>query len=83
MTTITVELDEAQAARLETLAAKWQADVKDVLIAGVEMLTQGEGEPSLTPEQEAAIRAGLADIEAGRLIDNTDVMREARRIVEE
>ena len=83
MTRVTLELDDAQAARLKALAAEWQADPSYVVAAALDLLDQVHPEPPFTPEQEAAIRAGLADAAAGRLVDHEDVMREARQIANE
>ena len=80
MTTVTLELDDEHVERLKALAAEWQADPGDVVTAAIDMLDQMHAEPPFTPEQEAAIRAGLADATAGRLVDHEDVMRDARRI---
>jgi predicted transcriptional regulator len=70
MTTLTIELDEAQVARLNALAAAWQADISDVIDAALHALEDQHALPAFTPEHEAAIRAGLADIEAGRTVDH-------------
>ena len=76
MTTITLELDDEQAARLKALAAEWQTDPGEVVAAALDMLDQAHAEPPFTPEQEAAIRAGLADAAAGRLIDHDELFAE-------
>ena len=76
MATVTLELDDVHAERLKAIAAEWQAEPSEVVTAALDMLEQAHAEPPFTPEQEAAIRAGLADAAAGRLIDHDDVFAE-------
>ena len=82
MTTVTLELDDEHAERLKAIAAEWQAEPGDVIAAALHLLDQTQTEPPFTPEEEAAIRAGLADAAAGRLIDHEEVMRDARQIAD-
>ena len=82
MTTVTLELDDEHAERLKALAAEWVANPGDVVMAAFDLLDQAHAKSLFTPDQEAAIRFGLADAAAGRLVDHEDVMRDARKIVD-
>lgn len=77
-TTVTLELDEEHSERLKALAAEWQADAGDVVAAALDMLDQAHAEPTFTPEQEAAIREGLAAIERGEVSSHPAVVAEMR-----
>jgi len=70
-TTVTLQLDEAHAERLQALAADMQVDQGAVVAALIDQY--GLAPTPFTAEQEAALRAGLADAEAGRLADQDAV----------
>jgi predicted transcriptional regulator len=82
MTTITLEPEDDQIEKLRAAAALWGSSVDELVMAAVEALDVDRTLSPYSPEQEAAIREGLADIEAGRVYDHDAVMAEARRVLE-
>jgi predicted transcriptional regulator len=80
MSTVTLELQDEHLEQLRTWAAELKMDLSELVGLLVEQYAARET-AAYAPEQEAAIRAGLDDIAAGRVIAHEDVMRDADRIV--
>jgi predicted transcriptional regulator len=80
MSAMTIELDDRHARLLGELVAQSGGDAREVIECALEMLAEASlADSELVPiseEQAAAIEAGLADIEAGRVIPHEQVVRE-------
>jgi predicted transcriptional regulator len=84
--TLTIEVPEALAARLAPLP---ESERQRYAIAWMQAGADAEDETDpdlsaedfpLTPEDIAAIRAGIADAEAGRILDGETVLADLRRL---
>lgn len=79
MTKMTVALDDDHAARLDGLARRTglsaEAVVAEAPDAYAGALEESGRQPTLTPDEIAAIEAGLAAIERGEVVDHDDLFR--------
>jgi predicted transcriptional regulator len=85
MTSITINLPDDIVQRLTVQAERLKTSLADLteafVIRGIEDEegAQEGWDPSLTPEDIVAIKAGLADIEVGRTIPHEIVFEELRK----
>jgi predicted transcriptional regulator len=82
MSAVTVELDAEQIQRLERVCRTTGADASVVIADALtiyETSLEDDYRQHFTPDQIAAIEAGLDDVKHGRLIDN-DVFFERLRV---
>jgi predicted transcriptional regulator len=79
---ITVELDEEQLARLERVCSKTgmatSVAIADALVIYEDALEDEDYRSHFSPEQVAAIEAGIDDIKHGRTIPHAKVFAELR-----
>jgi predicted transcriptional regulator len=87
MTTITIDLPDDVLTRLSQHARTFKTSVTELaeafVVRGIEDEDQSEQgwDPSLTPEDIAAIEEGLADIAAGRTRPWSEVRAEMQALV--
>ncbi len=83
MSTLTIHLDDAQEARLKELAGRTgrsqDALVREAIAVYAEALDQAEHSPPYSPEEIAAIEAGLAAADRGEVSSHEDVFERLRR----
>lgn len=83
MSTLTIDLDDAQEARLKELAGRTGRSpdtlVREALDIYAEALDQAEQSLPYSPEEIAAVEAGLAAAERGEVIPHEDVFERLRR----
>ncbi len=79
---VTIELDEEQFARLERVCGKTGKDtsvaIADALVIYEDTLEDEDYRSHFSPEQIAAIEAGIEDIRHGRTIGHAQVFAELR-----
>jgi predicted transcriptional regulator len=85
MITITIELPDDIATRLASHAAQLKTSVTELaeafVVRGIEDEEAHTWDPSLTPEDIAAIEAGLADVKAGRVVPHEVVVEDVRQLL--
>jgi predicted transcriptional regulator len=73
MSTITIELDEKRLAELKARAGEAGISVEQFAQEVLEERAGEFAEDDFTPEQRAAIEAGLKALEEGRVVSHEDV----------
>jgi predicted transcriptional regulator len=87
MTTITIDLPETVVERLSKRAETFKIDlaemVESYVLRGIQDDDDGEEgwDPSLSPEDIAAIEEGMADAAAGRTIPHEKIMEDCRKLL--
>ncbi len=79
---VTIELDEEQLARLERVCSKTGMDtsvaIADALVIYEDALEDEDYRRHFSPDEIAAIEAGIEDIKHGRTIPHAQVFAELR-----
>jgi predicted transcriptional regulator len=76
MTTITIDLPDGIATALAAKASEWKTSVADLLAGAAINLVDDDGSwhPSLTPDDVAAIKEGMAQAKRGEVFSLEEVL---------